>query len=52
MGEQVIWITFDKKVTDIILGMDILRNIILITNLYDKKIYFCKDKEYYIEIFN
>ena len=52
MGEQVIWITFDKKVTDIILGMDILRNIILITNLYDKKIYFFIDLEYFIEIFN
>lgn len=49
MGEQVKWITFDKRVTDIILGMDILRNIILITNPYDKKIYFCKDKEDYIE---
>ena len=49
MGEQVKWITFDRRVTDIILGMDILRNIILITNPYDKKIYFCKDKEDYIE---
>ena len=51
MGEQIIWITFDKRVTDIILGMDILRDIILITNPYNKRIYFCKDKEDYIENF-
>lgn len=47
LGEQDIWITFDERVTDIILGMDILKKIIMITNPYNKKIYFCKDKSDY-----
>lgn len=51
MGEQDIWITFDKRVTDIILGMDILKQVIMITNPYDQKIYFCKDAEDYRQNF-
>ncbi|MDE7477274.1 MAG: retropepsin-like domain-containing protein [Lachnospiraceae bacterium] len=51
MGEQDIWITFDKRVTDIILGMDILKQIIMITNPYNQKIYFCKDAEDYEQCF-
>lgn len=47
MGEQDIWITFDERVTDIILGMDILKKIIMITNPYDHRIYFCRDKDDY-----
>lgn len=47
MGCQDIWITFDERVTDIVLGMDILKKIILITNPYNKRIYFCKDKADY-----
>ena len=43
MNEQDIWIMFDKRVTDIILGMDILKQVIMITNPYDQQIYFCKD---------
>ena len=43
MSEQDIWITFDKRVTDIILGMDILKQVIMIANPYDQKICFCKD---------
>ena len=47
LGKQDIWITFDERVTDIILGMDILKKIIMITNPYDQKVYFCKDKADY-----
>ena len=43
MNEQDIWITFDKRVTDIILGMDILKQVIMIVNPYNQQICFCKD---------
>lgn len=45
MKEQHIWITFDDRVTDIILGMDILKQVIVIMNPYNQRIYFCKDSE-------
>ena len=51
MGAQGIWITFDEKVTDIVLGMDILKQVIMITNPYDQQIYFCKDAEDYEQNF-
>lgn len=51
MGKQDIWITFDKRVTDVILGMDILRQIILIMNPYNRKVHFCKDMMDYQENF-
>lgn len=51
MGKQDIWITFDKRVTDSVLGMDILKQVILITNPYDQKVYFCKDAEDYEQNF-
>lgn len=51
MGEQDIWVTFDEKITDIILGMDILKQVIMITNPYDQKIYFCKDADDYRQNF-
>ena len=47
MGGQVIWITFDERVTDTVLGMDILQQMIFTANPYDKKIYFCKDANDY-----
>ena len=48
LGKQDIWITFDERVTDIILGMDILKRVITITNSYNQRMYFCKDaKDYY-----
>lgn len=47
MGRQDIWVTFDERVTDIILGMDILKQIIMITNPYNQQVYFCKDCEDY-----
>jgi len=47
MGQQNIWITFDERITDIILGMDILKQIIMITNPYNQQVYFCKDSDEY-----
>lgn len=47
LGEQCIWITFDKRVTDSVLGMDILQQVIFTANPYNKKIYFCKDIDDY-----
>lgn len=51
MDEQDIWITFDKRVTDTILGMDILKQVIMITNSYEQKVYFCKDTDDYRQNF-
>ena len=47
MGEQDIWVTFDRRVTDTVLGMDILKQIIMITNPYNQQVYFCKDSDDY-----
>ena len=47
MGEQNLWITFDERVTDTVLGMDILQQVIFTANPYNKKIYFCKDIDDY-----
>ena len=47
MGEQDLWVTFDKRVTDSILEMDILQQVIFTANPYDKKIYFYKDSDDY-----
>ena len=47
MGVRDIWITFDERVTDIILGMDILKQMIIVLNSYNRMIYFCKDAEDY-----
>lgn len=51
MGEQDIWITFDERVTDTVLGMDILQQIIYTANPYNKKLYFCKDIDDYCNNF-
>ena len=51
MGIQDIWITFDERVTDTVLGMDMLQKIIFTANPYNKKIYFCKDVEDYEQNF-
>ncbi len=45
IGEQDIWITFGKRVTDTVLGMDIPKQVIMITNPYEQKVYFRKDAE-------
>ena len=47
MGVRDIWLTFDERVTDIILGMDILKQMMIILNPYNRRIYFCKDAEDY-----
>ncbi len=51
MGKQDIWVTFDKRVTDTVLGMYILKQVIMITNPYNQKVYFCKDAEDYEQNF-
>jgi len=51
MGKQDIWITFDERVTDAVLGMDILKQVIMTINPYDQKIYFCKDSGDYDQNF-
>ena len=43
MGGQDIWVTFDERVTDTVLGMDILQQVIFTANPYNKRMYFCKD---------
>lgn len=45
MKGQDIWLIFDERVTDIILGMDILKQVIMITNPYEEKAQFCKDQK-------
>lgn len=47
IGEQDIWITFGKRVTDTVLGMDSPKQVIMITNPYEQKVYFRKDAEDY-----
>ncbi|MCM1182645.1 MAG: retroviral-like aspartic protease family protein [Roseburia sp.] len=47
MREQDIWITFDERITDIILGMDILKQIIVTINPYNQTVCFCKDNDDY-----
>ncbi len=51
MGEQNIWITFDERVTDAVLGMDILQQVIFAANPYNKKMYFCEDADDYNDNF-
>lgn len=45
MGEQIIWITFDKRVKETILGMDILKQITFIADSCSQQICFCEDEE-------
>lgn len=47
LNKQDIWVTFDKRVKETILGMDILQQVIFTANPYNKKIYFCKDSNDY-----
>ena len=47
LNKQNIWVTFDKRVRETVLGMDILQQVIFTVNPYNKKIYFCKDSDDY-----
>lgn len=47
LGEQGIWIAFDEHVTDIVLGTDILKQVIFTANPFNQKIYYCKDRDDY-----
>lgn len=51
MGVQDIWITFDKRVKETVLGMDILKQIMSVINPYNQKIYFCKETDDYEQNF-
>lgn len=51
LGKQDIWITFDERVTDTVLGMDILQQVIFTANPYNRKMYFCKDAADYDQNF-
>ena len=44
MGEQDIWITFDDRATDDVLGMDILQKVFFLQDADKRKILFSKDK--------
>ena len=45
MGSQVIWITFDDRIQDNVLGMDILRSVSMLQYANKKELYFFEDKE-------
>ena len=47
MHEQDIWVTFDKRVKETVLGMDILKHITFTANFHNQMIYFCIDQEDY-----
>lgn len=47
LKKQDIWVTFDKRVRETVLGMDILQQVIFTANPYNKNIYFCNDKDDY-----
>ena len=47
MQEQDIWVTFDKRVKETVLGMDILKQITFTANPHNQMIYFCIDQEDY-----
>lgn len=51
LGKQNVWVTFDDRVTDTVLGMDILQQVIFAANPYNKKLYFCKDADDYYNNF-
>ena len=51
LGKQDIWITFDERVTDTVLGMDILQQVIFTANPYNRKMCFCKDAADYDQHF-
>jgi len=52
MGEEDIWITFDERVTDTIVGMDISQQVIFVANPYNKRVYFCNGVNDYNNNFN
>lgn len=47
LKKQDIWVIFDKRVRETVLGMDILQQVIFTANPYNINIYFCKDKDDY-----
>lgn len=45
MGNRDIWITFDKKVKDNVLGMDVLQSISFMQYANEKELYFFSDRD-------
>ena len=45
MGSQVIWITFDDRIQDNVLGMDILRSVCMLQYANEDELFFFKDRE-------
>ena len=48
---NLFFITFDERVTDTVLGMDILQQVIFTANPYNRKMCFCKDAADYDQNF-
>lgn len=48
MDRQDIWITFDERVTDTVLGMDILKQVTFTADSHGQMIHFYKDRNDYI----
>ena len=44
MGEQTIWITFDDRIQDNVLGMDILHSVCMLQYADENELYFFNDK--------
>ena len=45
MGEQYIWITFDSRATDDVLGMDILRNTFFLQDADNETLFFAHNMD-------
>ena len=45
MGERAIWITFDKRITDNVLGMDILQSISFMQEADERTLHFFQNKD-------
>ena len=50
MGQQSIWITFDERATDDVIGMDILKKIHYYQDADDNRMYFSPDKREYLKL--
>ncbi len=44
LGEQKIWVTFDDRISDNVLGMDLLRKVAFLQLEHDDRLYFFKDR--------
>lgn len=49
LGNCNVWITFDKRVVDLVLGLDILKDVIFLNSPADGKMYFFESEADYKE---